>query len=93
MNFGEVFLHLGYSFKEAHFVNDTLKVDDRNLWDARASISFEQDWGTVKMALWGQNIFDNEYQVQKFELYATVLDVASYGDPRMFGLDLIAEWY
>lgn len=93
VTYGELFFHLGYSFKEAHYVNDTLKVDDRNLWDVRISASFEQDWGTLKVAAWGQNIFDNEYQVQKFELYTTVLDVASYGDPRMFGIDVIAEWY
>lgn len=93
MDFGEFFFHLGYNFKDAHFVNDTLKVDARNLWDARISMQFEEDWGTYKVALWGQNLFDNEYQTQKFELNATVLDIASYGDPQMFGIDIIMEWF
>lgn len=91
--FGELFFHLGYNYKESHYVNDTLTVDDRHLWDARISTSLDQDWGTLKIALWGQNIFDNEYQVQKFELHRTVFDIASYGDPRMFGIDIIGEWF
>lgn len=92
-HFGELFFHLGYNYKESHYVNDTLTVDDRNLWDARISTALDQDWGTLKIALWGQNIFDNEYQVQKFELHRTVFDIASYGDPQMFGIDIIGEWY
>lgn len=92
-DFGEVFSHLGYSFKDAHFVNDTLQVDARNLWDARLQFTFEGNTVNTKVALWAQNLFDNEYQVQKFELNGVALDIASYGDPRMIGIDIGFEWF
>lgn len=90
--FGEVFLHLGYSYKDAFFVNDTLKVDSRNLWDMRIQAQFDTHFGVVRTALWSQNLFDNQYQTQKFELNATAYDIAAYGTPRTFGIDVIVEW-
>lgn len=92
-NFGEIFVHLGYSFKEAFFVNDALKVDARNLWDLRLQSQFDLDAGVMRVALWSQNLFDNEYQTQKFELNQIAYDLAAYGTPRTFGIDVIYEWH
>ncbi len=91
-NYGEFFFHLGYSYKDAFFVNDTLKVDSRNVWELRVQTQFDTDSGVARVALWSQNLFDNEYQVQKFELNAIALDIASYGQPRTFGINVIYEW-
>ena len=90
---GEFFFHLGYNYKDAFFVNDTLKVDARDLWDLRIQRQIDIDSGVVRVALWSQNLFDNEYQLQKFELNRIALDLASYGTPRTFGLDVIYEWF
>ena len=92
-DFGELFMNLGYSYKDPFFVNDTLKVDARNIWNMRIQAQFETNSGLARVALWSQNLFDNEYQLQKFELNATILDIASYGPPRTFGIDIIHEWF
>ncbi len=91
-DFGELFFHLGYNYKDPFFVNDTLKVDARHLWDLRVQAEFVLDYGVVRTALWSQNLFDNQYQTQRFELNATVYDIAAYGMPRTFGVDVIFEW-
>ncbi len=92
-DFGELYMNLGYSYKDPFFVNDTLKVDARNIWNLRVQAQFETNAGVARVALWSQNLFDNEYQLQKFELNATAIDIASYGPPRTFGIDIIHEWY
>lgn len=91
-NYGEFFVHLGYNYKDAYYVNDALKVDSRNLWDLRVQTQFDTDQGVVRVALWSQNMFDNEYQTQKFELNSYSYDIASYGMPRTYGIDVIFEF-
>ena len=92
-NFGEVFLHLGYNYKDAFYVNDALQVDDRHLWDLRVQSQFDTDQGVLRVAFWLQNMFNNEYQTQKFELNSYAYDIASYGMPKTYGVDLIFEFF
>ena len=92
-DFGELYFHLGYAYKDGHFVNDARQVDARSLWDLRVQSEFELDMGVMRVALWSQNLFDNEYQVAAFEFERFAYNVAAYGQPRTYGIDLIFEWF
>ncbi len=92
-DYGEFFAHIGYSFKDPYFVNDALQVDARHLWDLRIQRQYDLDSGLLRFAFWSLNLFDNEYQTQKLELYSFAYDLAAYGTPRTYGLDLIYEWF
>jgi len=70
--------------------------DEPGIGNLRASISGE-DWigrGTVEVAAWVHNVFDEEYQIEGqgsfYLLHANRLAV--FGDPRLFGVDLRYEF-
>ena len=46
----------------------------------------------AKIAVWSQNIFDNEYTINALDVSAIATDLALYGTPRTFGIDLGYEW-
>lgn len=92
MPWGEFRIHGDYSFTESHTVGDNVTVSDRNIFGMRMSFGIETKSGLVNMALWSQNLFDNEYTVE-----ATAIDFATdtvvFGTPRTFGIDVSYEWF
>ena len=50
------------------------------------------DKGVGKVALWSQNLFDNEYTINALDVSTIATDAALYGTPRTFGIDFGYEW-
>lgn len=88
-DWGEFKAHLGYAFTEGHSIGNGLQLDDRNLWDIRFGWNMELDAGVAKVALWSQNLFDNEYRVTANR---PAFETAVFGTPRTFGVDLGFTW-
>lgn len=89
---GEIAVHLGYSYTEEFFVGDAVTNTSRDLFDLRISTLMELNSGTVKLALWSQNLFDNEYTVNTQDISILATDTALFGTPRTFGLDIEFNW-
>ena len=77
---------------EANFVGSSIDITDRDLVDLRVTGEFEMVNGTGKVALWSQNIFDNEYTINALDVSTLATDAALYGTPRTFGIDVGFEW-
>jgi iron complex outermembrane receptor protein len=79
------------SFSHADAVETTpfLFLTDRNLVNARIGIGREMDNGnSAFIALWGQNIFDDEYTIDTLPFETFVKQVHVYGTPRTYGVTL-----
>lgn len=84
-------MHVGYSYTDSYFVGDDVKLTDRHLFDARLSFAMDLDNAVAKVSLWSQNLFDHEYTVQENAL-EVIQDVAVYGTPRTFGIEVGYDW-
>ena len=91
-NWGELRANLSYSHKDSYFVGSTIDITDRDIVDFRITGEFEMDRGVGKVALWSQNLFDNEYTINALDVSAIATDAALYGTPRTFGIDFGYEW-
>ena len=91
-DWGELRANLSYSHKDSYFVGAAVDITDRDVIDLRLTGEFEMVNGTGKIALWSQNILDNEYTINSLDITAFAADVALYGTPRTFGIDFGYEW-
>ena len=91
-NWGELKANLSYSHKDSYFVGSTVDITDRDIVDLRLTGEFEMAKGLGKIALWSQNILDNEYTINALDVSAIATDAALYGTPRTFGIDFGFEW-
>ena len=91
-NWGELRANLSYSHKDSYFVGSTVDITDRDIVDLRVTGEFEMDKGVGKVALWSQNLFDNEYTINALDVSTIATDAALYGTPRTFGIDFGYEW-
>lgn len=91
-DWGELRANLSYSRKDSYFVGSTVDITDRDIVDLRITGEFELGRGVAKIAVWSQNIFDNEYTINALDVSAIATDLALYGTPRTFGIDLGYEW-
>jgi iron complex outermembrane receptor protein len=74
----------------------TATLDERTLVGANHTLSEIQrgsDHGELKVVLWGRNLFDEEYYVgnirqDAFDMLGLVGGLATFGDPRTYGLTL-----
>lgn len=91
-DWGEFSANLSYSHWDETFVGSAVKTTPRDIWNLRTSVFYELPSMDVKLSLWSQNLFDHEYTtgVVDFSLLAT--DLAFYGAPRTFGLDVELNW-
>ena len=91
-DWGELRGNLSYSHKDSYFVGAAVDITDRDIVDLRLTGEFEMVNGTGKIALWSQNVLDNEYTINSLDVTAFAADVALYGTPRTFGIDFGYEW-
>ena len=74
--------YAGEMFKDA--LNDPIVATDAYwVWNARAAVFSGSDW---EVALWGKNIFDEQYVTQGVNNLALGVGFRVYGAPRTFGL-------
>ena len=93
MTGGQLSLHVDYQHRDRARPNDATELNEANILSARAAIHFKGA-GTVSYtaALWGQNLTDDEYQVDSTSFKAFAYDTVTYGTPRTFGVTLSAEF-
>lgn len=91
-DWGELRGNLSYSHKDSYFVGAAVDITDRDIVDLRLTGEFEMVNGTGEIALWSQNVLDNEYTINSLDVTAFAADVALYGTPRTFGIDFGYEW-
>ncbi|MEE3241435.1 MAG: TonB-dependent receptor plug domain-containing protein [Pseudomonadota bacterium] len=91
-SWGELRANLSYSHKDSYFVGSTIDITDRDIVDLRITGEFEMGQGIGKVALWSQNILDNEYTINALDVSAIATDTALYGTPRTVGIDFGYEW-
>lgn len=60
---GEFHAHLGYSHKDESFGSNQNPRDQNDIFNAEVSLRIPHDTGTLRVSLWAQNLFDNEYIV------------------------------
>lgn len=85
----EFFANIGYSYKDSvlAIARDNVRLSSQNLVDGRIGISWETARGNdFSLALWGQNIFDDKYQIDSlpFETFAYRTEV--FGQPATYGV-------
>ena len=73
-------------------MGSTVDITDRDIIDLRITGEFEMGKGIGKVALWSQNILDNEYTINALDVSAIATDTALYGTPRTVGIDFGYEW-
>lgn len=94
-------LNLGYSWQDETFMtagtssNTTTKQnwtrDDYGLLDARLTLTVNNlPQGQLRLALWGKNIEDKDYQAHRFT--AGVGSAVAWSEPRSYGIDVIYEF-
>lgn len=72
--------------RDLAFLNDVLTVPSHGLWNGR--LALDLDNGTT-VALWGQNLTDEEYFTHAFEQYLSVgFGTRTPGLSRTYGLDV-----
>lgn len=89
---GEFSSNLSYSYWDETFVGGASKTTSRNIWNFRTSVLYELPTMDVKVSAWSQNLFDHEYTIGIVDLSLLATDLAFYGTPRTFGLDLEFYW-
>lgn len=75
-------------------VRDHVVMDDRTVVDARLSLeNIALGDGTLRVSLWGKNLFDEDYPVMAINFGGSVgLITENYGDPRTYGLEVAYEF-
>ncbi len=95
VSFGTLAANLGYSWQDDKFTSSGIDdgryiVGDYALLNARLSLSdIDFAGGSLRAALWGKNLQDEEYYVAHFSLG---VPSAVFGEPRSYGLDVIYEY-
>lgn len=86
----DAYFRTGYSYRDAIYTNASnakpaFYADSFNTLDARFGVSFLE--GNFDVALWGKNLTDTEYELEKWVTF-TGNSVSKYGEPRTYGIDL-----
>lgn len=96
---GEAYAHLGFNHTDAFFVTtNNARLDARDIINARLGLrEIPLGDGTLSVGIWGQNLGDNQYHVDRVE-FSTFgpaglgYDVVAFGTPRTYGLDAKYEF-
>ncbi len=93
-SFGTLNAHLGMTSTDDFFYGPLVgeqRTDSYTLWNARltlADIPVGND-STLKVALWGENLTDEEYVVFAFPVGNPAVSIANaFGDPRTYGVSV-----
>lgn len=74
-------------------IYDHIGMDDRTLVNARLSLEeIAVGDGRLRVALWGNNLLDEEYQTFGINFGTLGLITEQYGDPMTYGIDVIYEY-
>lgn len=96
LSFGQLTASFDYAWKDDYVTGVRelvgIDVDAYGVANARLTLNGE-DWvgkGRFRVALWGKNLFDEEYFADTFGSFNGIHAnrVATYGDPRSYGVDL-----
>ena len=95
LGFGELTANVSYSWQDEMFVNSTIDqgefiTNDYGLLNARLTLSeIAMPSGDLRIALWGQNLRDEEYYASHFP---AAVPSAFFGEERTYGIDVIYEY-
>ena len=98
-SFGTLILHADYIGQSSEDMRwspkGNLRRDGRDLFNARIildQINIGKDRGTLRAALWGKNITDQDYV--SYSITNTGVNSISdaWGEPRTYGIELVYEY-
>ena len=100
LDWGQLSVWVGFNYSDGFSISPLSRLsaptnDDtqRTLWDARltlSEISLGEAPGDLRIALWGRNLYNKEYR--EFVIPFGTFDVASYGELRSAGLEIVYEF-
>lgn len=95
-SFGNMSLHVDYSWRDDTVgtapPQDGFDLPDYGLWNARVALTDigAGDGGSLKLALWGKNLTDEEYLLHTVGLGGS--NVGWFGEPKSYGIDITYEY-
>lgn len=97
VEWGELMANISYSYTDAYDVTPGTQKSDASLLDARIAAHWDvSDSGTLTLAVWGKNLLDDEYHLDRINFSEidgfNAPDVVWFGDPRTYGLELGYEF-
>lgn len=97
-SFGTLSANIGATYTDSMvfhpFNNQYDSADDRTLIQARVSLSeiAVGDDGSLRVALWGKNLGDEEYREWGIDFGSLGYAGNVYGTPRTYGIDVVYEY-
>jgi iron complex outermembrane receptor protein len=88
----DFFLNGTYSYKDgalaipAQGAADEILFSTQNLISGRIGINFEAAGQDVSIALWGENLLDDEYTIDGLPFNTFAFNTAVFGQPRTYGV-------
>lgn len=97
MSFGTLSFHIDYVSTGKFYYSplNNFRFDSRDLVNARltlSDISFGDDRGNLKLAIWGKNLTDEEYAIYSITNAGPQSITDAYGEPRTVGVSLSYEY-
>ena len=97
MSWGELTANVNYSYTDAYDVTPNTERNSASLLAARLATRWAVgDSGGITLALWGKNLLDDEYHLDRINFSEidgfNAPDVVWFGDPRTYGLELAYEF-
>ncbi len=97
MSWGELTANVNYSYTDAYDVTPGTERNSASLLAARLATRWAVgDSGGITLALWGKNLLDDEYHLDRINFSEidgfNAPDVVWFGDPRTYGLELAYEF-
>jgi iron complex outermembrane receptor protein len=89
----DIALHAEFDHRDSSKPNDATALNAANILNARIALGFNRGPHTrYELALWGQNLTDDQYQVDSTSFAAFAYDTVTYGTPRTFGVTANAKF-
>ncbi len=85
----ELFANASYSHKDSILAipQNALRLSNQDLVGGRIGINWETDGGQeLTLALWGENIFDNKYQIDSLPFETFAFRTQIFGQPASYGV-------
>ncbi|GAB5487736.1 MAG: hypothetical protein Pars2KO_13060 [Parasphingorhabdus sp.] len=85
----ELFANASYSHKDSVLAipQNALRLSNQNLVGGRIGINWETNGGQeVTLALWGENIFDDKYQIDSLPFETFAFRTQIFGQPASYGV-------
>ncbi|TDG11314.1 TonB-dependent receptor [Seongchinamella unica] len=97
VSWGELMANLNYSYTDSYDVTPGTELMSVSLLDARIATRWDMgDSGALTLAVWGKNLLDDEYHLDRINFSEidgfNAPDVAWFGDPLTYGVELSYEF-